>query len=222
MLAISLSFLCVKCKSNSIKDQEIITHTKTNNDSLTKVKYRLYKNQITGIYYFKFRHLPIEGVAEDRFVPVLDNMGDTIKDINEEVFKKVFNFYVDDSYMFEIVENYEQYEVHLQLIDSIPKGCYYENSNYRISNSGSVEYYQGRDISKCGRSVNSIINISSDTIGLRVLDVQGYDCCVLNNIVFIDGCMMRDLDSKNKALSNEIKEAMEGYRFKYQYCYLDN
>jgi len=219
--AILLLFLSVGCKSSSVKDHKKINHLEKSKDSLIQVKSVLYKDELTGVYYFKFRHFPTEDISENRFVPVLNSNEDTIKVINEMVFKKIFNFYVDDSYIFKVVDKYDQYEVHPQSIDSIPEGCYYENSKYRISNGG-VEYYQGRAVSKCSKLVSTNVNISSDTLNLKVLDIDGFDCCVVNNKIFIDGCLLENFDLDNKTLRNKINDAINEGKIKHQYCYPEN
>lgn len=219
--AILILFLSVGCRSSSDKDHKKINHFEESKDSLIHVTSVLHKDQLTGVYYFKFRHFPIEDIPENRFVPVLNGNGDTIKDINESVFKKIFNFYVDDKYMFKVVDKYGQYEVHSQSIDSIPEGCYYENSNYRVLKSG-VEYYQGRAVSKCRKLVNTNVNISSDTLNFKVLDIDDLDCCVLNNKIFIDGCSLKNFDLENKAIKNKINEAIEENYIKHRYCYPAN
>lgn len=183
-------------------------------DNLKHVKYRLHKNQLSGAYYFYFSHREPGFEPEDRFVALVNKTGDTLKDLNEREFKYFFNYFVDDNYLFQTTDQHDFYEVYTHSIKDLPPGCYFDGSNYRI-HKGRIEYYQNRGITLCNdRLINQARTLFPAVPNdFAVLDIKGYDCCVINQKIYCSGCLVEgDLDEKIQAAINEK-------RFKKKYCY---
>ncbi len=217
-----LSIISIISGCNSSSDnnyQTNIEQNTTNISNMLKIKSRLYRNKLTGAYYFKFCHIPVEAKPENRFIPLFNLNDDPIKNINEKAFKQFFGFYVDDNYMFRVVEHYCEYKVYTFPIDSIEPGCYFIDSNYRISEN-NIEYYNGMGITSCNSLPNLIIKIALPASAyFRVLNIEGYDCAILNNKILIDGCWLSDLPEKDTLLLNKIRKAVKKQQFKLKYCY---
>lgn len=212
-----LSLSIIGCNSpSSINDE---SSTKIDHDSLLKINSRLYKNQLTGIYYFKFLHRPVEAPPENRFVPILNIEGDSIKDVNESSFKSFFNFYVDTKYLILKTEQYGFYEALARPIDSIPEGCYFENSNYRALEN-VIQYNPGRGILPCTSEGNILVEYQVNSESeFQVLNVTGDDCAILDGKILVNGCWSTDLMEQDSLLYSKITNAIKTKAFKPKHCY---
>lgn len=230
--------LTVGCNSsNQTKDNpEKFVHYLGSSEELIPVRYRLYKHQSTNAYFMRFLHIYEISESEhrlvtklnqfsnqqinrlikpeERFIAILNSVGDTIKDINEREFKYFFNGLVDDKYLFQITDQHDFYEVYTHSIKDLPPGCYFDGSDYRI-HKGRVEFYQNRGVTLCNDSFLNQVRTIFPTVpnDFQVLDIQGYDCCIINQSIYCSGCLVEgDLDEKIQAAINEK-------RFKKKYCY---
>ena len=225
------------CNSGHKKeDFEKMGELHKKNEEFIHVKYGLYEHQTLKAYFFVFHHIyeisEIEGQLismlnrlstkkirrllspEKRYILVHDDLGDTLKNLNKFEFKYFFNYFVDDNYLFQTTDQHDFYEVYTHSIKDLPPGCYFDGSDYRI-HEGRVEFYQNRGVTLCNdRFLNQerilFQNVPND---FAVLDIKGYDCCVINQKIYCSGCLVEgDLDKKIQAAINEK-------RFKKKYCY---
>jgi len=225
-----------QCNSINKKDNsEEIWELGESEDEFIRVKYRLYKHQTKKSYFMSFYHIYESSEIEKRLISVLnrhsskeikrllnpekryilvrDEFGDTLKNINELEFKYFFNYFVDDNYLFQTTDQHDFYEVYTHSITDLPPGCYFDGSNYRIHN-GRIEYYQNRGITLCNdRLINQAKTLFPAVPNdFAVLDIKGYDCCIINKQIYCNGCQVEDIDTS-------IHIAIEEKRFKQKHCY---
>lgn len=237
-IAATCCLLMIGCNSShQTKDSpEKFVHYLCSSEELIPVRFGLFKHQSTNAYYMRFFHIMEKSQIEERlitkfnqfsnhqikrlhkpeerFIAILNSVGDTLKDLNEREFKYFFNYFVDDNYLFQTTDQHDFYEVYTHSIKDLPPGCYFDGSDYRI-HEGRVEFYQNRGVTLCNdRFLNQerilCQNVPND---FAVLDIQGCDCCVINQKIYCSGCLVEG------ALDEKIQAAINEKRFKKKYCY---
>jgi hypothetical protein len=237
----SIFILCtlflLRCNSSNEKNNSLdIEELRESSEEFIRVKYGLYKHQTRNAYFMGFNHIyetsEIEkrliaelnrfstnkirrlSSPEKRYILVRNELGDTLKDLNEREFKYFFNYFVDDNYLFQTTDQHDFYEVYTHSIKYLPPGCYFDGSDYRI-HKGSIEYYQNRGITICNDSLINQARVLFQSVpdDFEVLDIKGNDCCIVNQKIYCSGCLVEG------ALDEKIKAAINEKRFKKKYCY---